>query len=448
MKEHNPIALAISLLQNKWIEATKNKDYNFVRWVLDKKNIDIFKSFLKLESTPYGSLPETFVIIFTPFESDIEFTYSLMNDFLSIFEEENKKGIIPEWNDLSIFKDELSRVAIEKAKIKEINSLFIRMLTSFKTYENKKTKLVLGLLPYAISDFKKYTLWLSEILAILPPTIALMSIDDTNNETQKELFGKHFPQRISVFVDKVYDAGDVYKQIATSGNPDDPQVIFRRYLFEMGEAAQKGNKNKVKEWGEKILITTQESGDKLLWASAFLIYAGFLFSFREITKIEDLLNKGTRICENIFRDEELKPNVIGLLGQFYGYKGAFFNLQKKNKESVEWFEKQGDFMSDNHQFILAISAYQNAILIAQKGFKKELRRIVEKAFKIGYPLEDTLLQTSGFPIIAYNYLKYIEIDKIEKEEIIGRLNELYGENWQKRASKNMNIISEEYLSKL
>lgn len=448
MKEHNPIALAISLLQNKWIEATKNKDYNFVRWVLDKKNIDIFKSFLKLESTPYGSLPETFVIIFTPFESDIEFTYSLMNDFLSIFEEENKKGIIPEWNDLSIFKDELSRVAIEKAKIKEINSLFIRMLTSFKTYENKKTKLVLGLLPYAISDFKKYTLWLSEILAILPPTIALMSIDDTNNETQKELFGKHFPQRISVFVDKVYDAGDVYKQIATSGNPDDPQVIFLRYLFEMGEAAQKGNKNKVKEWGEKILITTQESGDKLLWASAFLIYAGFLFSFREITKIEDLLNKGTRICENIFRDEELKPNVIGLLGQFYGYKGAFFNLQKKNKESVEWFEKQGDFMSDNHQFILAISAYQNAILIAQKGFKKELRRIVEKAFKIGYPLEDTLLQTSGFPIIAYNYLKYIEIDKIEKEEIIGRLNELYGENWQKRASKNMNIISEEYLSKL
>mgnify|MGYP000907123611 FL=1 len=448
MKEHNPIALAISLLQNKWIEATKNKDYNFVRWVLDKKNIDIFKSFLKLESTPYGSLPETFVIMFTPFESDIEFTYSLMNDFLSIFEEENKKGIIPEWNDFSIFKDELSRVAIEKAKIKEINSLFIRMLTSFKTYENKKTKLVLGLLPYAISDFKKYTLWLSEILAILPPTIALMSIDDTNNETQKELFGKHFPQRISVFVDKVYDAGDVYKQIATSGNPDDPQVIFRRYLFEMGEAAQKGNKNKVKEWGEKILITTQESGDKLLWASAFLIYAGFLFSFREITKIEDLLNKGTRICENIFRDEELKPNVIGLLGQFYGYKGAFFNLQKKNKESVEWFEKQGDFMSDNHQFILAISAYQNAILIAQKGFKKELRRIVEKAFKIGYPLEDTLLQTSGFPIIAYNYLKYIEIDKIEKEEIIGRLNELYGENWQKRASKNMNIISEEYLSKL
>ena len=187
MKEHNPIALAISLLQNKWIEATKNKDYNFVRWVLDKKNIDIFKSFLKLESTPYGSLPETFVIMFTPFESDIEFTYSLMNDFLSIFEEENKKGIIPKWNDFSIFKDELSRVAIEKAKIKEINSLFIRMLTSFKTYENKKTKLVLGLLPYAISDFKKYTLWLSEILAILPPTIALMSIDDTNNETQKEL---------------------------------------------------------------------------------------------------------------------------------------------------------------------------------------------------------------------------------------------------------------------
>ena len=31
MKEHNPIALAISLLQNKWIEATKNKDYNLYK---------------------------------------------------------------------------------------------------------------------------------------------------------------------------------------------------------------------------------------------------------------------------------------------------------------------------------------------------------------------------------------------------------------------------------
>ena len=43
MNEHNPIALAISLLEEKWRSSVKNPDYTLVRWVIEKQNINAGK---------------------------------------------------------------------------------------------------------------------------------------------------------------------------------------------------------------------------------------------------------------------------------------------------------------------------------------------------------------------------------------------------------------------
>jgi len=446
MNEHNPIAFAISLLQEKWRNSVKDTDYQFVRWVIEKENIDIFKGFLKLESTPHGSLEETFIVMFTPFESPYNFAYALANDWLEIFENEMQRGTLPQWEDFSDLKEEFKTLSPEANYEGEDIKFFIKLLKSFKQYEGKKSKLVVGLMPYAVTDNKQYSKWLNDMLTQLSKNLAVMTVDYTGQETQERLFGKDTPERISILAKNLYDANGIYRQLATAGNPDDPQVVFRTCMFEMGEAAKNDNKQGVYNWGDKALIAAQGSGDKLFWASAHIVYAGFLFGFKDTDKIEKLIENGTRICEQLLTDETKKLAAAGLLAQFYGYKAAYLNIQKKYKESISYFEQQADILIDNDQSVLSIGAFQNALLVAAKHQSGKIQEIADKGFAAGYPLEDELLRTSGFPVIAYYYLKYSSPADDLRKEIESRMAYLYTEEWQRNAKKNLAIAPEEYVS--
>ena len=70
-KEHNPIARLISQIQQKWInEIGTNEEIQLVRWLIKPDQKRLYRGFLKLESTPYGSLPCVSVALLTPFEDE------------------------------------------------------------------------------------------------------------------------------------------------------------------------------------------------------------------------------------------------------------------------------------------------------------------------------------------------------------------------------------------
>jgi len=275
--------------------------------------------------------------------------------------------------------------------------------------------------------------------------VALMTVDYDGQENQARLFDRDHPERVSISATGLFNAGGIYKQLATAGNPDDPQVIFRTCMFEMGEAAKNGNKQGVYHWGEKALIATQGSGDKLFWASAHIIYAGFLFGFKDTDKIEKLLDNGIRICEQFMDDESKQMATAGLLAQLFGYKAAYLSMQKKYKESIRYFEQQADILVRHDQAVLSLGAFQNALLVAGKHQSEKVQEIAEKGFAVGYPLEDELLRTSGFPLIAYYYLKYGMADESLREDIEKRMSYLYTEEWKRNAQKHLAIAPEEYV---
>jgi len=446
MSEHNPIAFAISLLQDKWPNAVKDKDYQFVRWVIEKENMDIFKGFLKLESTPHGSLEETFIVMFTPFEDTHNFAYALASDWMELFQKEIQDGNLPVWTDYDALKQELSLLSPDVNIDGQDVKFLIKLLKSFKQYEGKKTKLVVGIFPYAVVDNKQYIKWLNKTIGLLPSEIAFMTVDIAESKTQNDLFSNEFPKRISILATGLYDSGKIYRQLATAGNPDDPQVVFRTCMFEMGQAAKNGNKNSVYHWGDKALLATQSTGDKLFWASAHIVYAGFLFGFKDTDKIEKLIDNGMQICEQLLEDEDKQLAASGLLAQFYGYKAAYLSILKKHKESIQCFEHQADILIKYNQAVLAIGAFQNALLVAGKHQSRKVQEIAEKGFETGYALEDDLLRTSGFPIVAYYYLRYSTTDPQQRQEIENRMTYLYTEDWQRNAKKHLSIAPEEYIT--
>ncbi|TXI13732.1 MAG: hypothetical protein E6Q66_08930 [Pedobacter sp.] len=443
MNNHNPIALAISSLQEKWKTATNNQDYQLIRWLIKKEDQNIFNGFIKLESTTHGSLEETFIVLFTPFVEAHNYAYFLIKDWLELFASEIPKGGVSPWDDYSSFKDRLEELSPKEHHQEDNNWLLAALLKSFKKYRSKNNKLVFGLLPYAVANEKDYINWVEKMLALLPKNVALMLLDDLDNEKYQRLCSKELKERITVSAAKCFDTQNIYQQLATAGNPDDPQVAFRKCVFKMGESAKKGNKQGVDEWGEKALTCTQGCGDKLLWASAHLVYAGFLFGFKSTEKIHQLFDKGMNIMHPMLASPDTKLSASGLLGQLYAYKAAYLSIAGDHKESIAWFEKQADLYVQHQQENLSMGAFQNALLVASKHHSSKVSEIAEKAFPIGYALDDEVLRGLGFSVIAYHYLKICREE--EKNDIESRMAHLYGDDWKRSAKKNFAVAAEEYV---
>ena len=194
-----------------------------------------------------------------------------------------------------------------------------------------------------------------------------------------------------------FDLKGAYKQIATQGNPTDPQVQFRRCMFEMGEAAGANNKSKLNQWGQKMLEVTQSTGNRSFWASAHLVYAGFLFQFKDDEKIEELLNKGIAITAKEYKD---KPESAGVLLQLYSYKGSYASMTGKKEEALEWFTKQARTATELQLTEQALLAYNNLLLLAQKNKNDFFYNTIKESFEVGYPLKDEQLKNINFTFIA------------------------------------------------
>lgn len=446
MDQHNPVAHIIYQLQSTWAKHTEGKSYKLVRWLIEKENLELFKGFLKLESTPHGSVEETFVIMFTPFSSADDFAYDISKDWLELFHQEMETNTyqIPEWKDFGFFYEQIKDDTLEFDA--DRNTKFFReMLQSFKIYEGNPDALVVGLLPDRIADEKGYRKWVEKITTLLPHNIALMTVDFEGQEFLKDLFSKNDPEYITIDARQLYDAQSIYRELATQGDPEDPQIAYRTCLFEMGDAAKRNNKKGIYHWGDKALLITQSTGDRIFWASTYLTYAGFLFGLKDTDKIMSLFDTGEKICKPLLEDESTQVQAVGLLAQFYSFKASYYSIIGKPQDALDYFKKQAHLLTDHQQDIMAITAYQNALIVASKHAKDELAAIANDGFSSAYGIEDNQLMGTSFSIIAYYYLEFNEVEPEFKQEIINRLDELFGEGWMDSAKKHLVLADPAYL---
>ena len=81
--EHNPIAERIGKIQAIWKSNMAGKsDYKLVRLVIREADLPIVNVFLKLESSPYGKIEETPVVMLSDFVDPQTFAWQLCNDWL------------------------------------------------------------------------------------------------------------------------------------------------------------------------------------------------------------------------------------------------------------------------------------------------------------------------------------------------------------------------------
>lgn len=431
--EHNPIAIRINKIARLWADTREKKPKGkFFQLICNQEDFILVNGFIQIEASEHGKSMDSFLMFSVDFENENQFLSDFINEWLTSFERDLEKH--PDWHWEGFEKLKEDFLLLPSNNSDTLKDFLIELLISFKKFESKKENLiVIGLVPKKVADYPKFNTFLKKIIVLIPDDYGILAIDFKGKEKHTQLLSDLDLLGAEIVIPDQNMAGS-YKELATQGNPNDPQVKFRKCLFEMGESAAKSNKEQVHYWGKKMLNITQSTGDRSFWASAHLMYAGFLFQFKNDSNIIKLLDKGIRISETEYKKN---TQLAGTLMQLYSYKASYYSIVGKKDEAIQNFMRQAEIAEEMEMIEQMILANIYALLVIKNENGNLYKKIIEKSFQKGYPLSDELLKVINFAFITERYLDQnaSEITLSEKIQIEDRMKSIYGNNWRAYAKK-------------
>jgi hypothetical protein len=435
LSEHNPIAELIYQIQKKWIDdVSPYPELKLVRWLIKPEQARLYEGFLKLESTEHGAIPEVLVTMLTPFKNIETYSSSIISDWCKAFKDDRKtQEKLSAKRNASIWDPDffLAEPAVENG---DHDLQLLQMIYSFhKEMVDKSMRLVVALFPHSIHNMEGFKQWLIYLLKVeIPNEISFMIFDHIGENYFDKVFEK-YPERTKTLHINL-DLDGAIGKISKMGDPNSPEVKLRECILEMGQSLQKNNRKRLDEWGEKALQITQKSVFKSMYATAHIVYAGMLFNFRQFDKIDFLLDKGLTIARQGLKAEA--PSCKPLIIQFYGYIASSKQLQKRMKESILAFEKQGDMAVEYGLPGMALTPYRQAYTLSRKHLPERHDASLQKAFSTGKSMQPEEQLNSCYAAIAFDYMqwkkakqKWEEADRIDME-----LKEIFGIDWKEQAN--------------
>lgn len=436
--EHNPIAILVSKIQQKWNEEVHpHPEYKLLRWIIRSEQARLYEGFLKLESSPHGSVPEVFVVMLTPFAERKAFSKAIITHWLQQYKEEKEKSK-QENSVLDFFSWDLSTFEKQLGQ-KETNhdELLLEMLNSFQRSLSDKKQVVLALLPKTVSNISDYGTWLNELLKIGIPENVRLAVFDYEEERYFDDLFKRF-KSITKSLAIPLDLQGAINKLSKMGDPNSPEVQFRTCLQEMGNAVAANSLERLEKWGAKALEIAQRSGKKGFFASAHLIYAGMLFSFKKYEAIWHLLEVGSKLAQLGLNegDETCKVTII----QLYAYKAACRQQSGQEPEAADLFVRQGELAIQYGFGIQALTPWWQAYNLYQKKDQKAYIALLEKAYQHATSFTSQELVHSCIGYIAFDYHEYLNnLKQVEKcKEIDALMKTIEGEHWKKKVEKYKN----------
>jgi hypothetical protein len=434
-REHNPVARIIEGLQGQWYDAvTENGNCKIIRWLIKPEEASVIEGFYRLESSRYGSLPEFFVVMLTPFGNYEDFSGQLLSDWIAMWENDPAvKQTQAVW-DVGTLK---SRLAAAGA---DTEALLRDALADFRErFCGEEGTLVFVLLPRSIADMSMFNGWIIDLAEELPDNVKLSLVDHAGKNDLKKSFS-FFKDRAVTLECNHLNLNQAVRQMATSGDATEPEAGFRRCLFEMADGVTSKDASYVNRWGKKAVEIAQKSGQKIFLATAYLLYGGFLIQLKK-EEADALLDRGIDIAEAGYGKDNTA--YCGVLLQLYGYKSAYRSIAGHKTKASRWALKQARLAAENNMGAYAVSICRISAQIAKSA--REDTAYME-SLKLGYHAGDEMteeaLRTSEIKILAYHYAKELENqgEKEESDAVRNRMKAFFGEEWD----ENIPSFSQKY----
>ena len=425
--EHNPIAIRISNIQDLWIEhREKTPDAKIYCLVCEPTDYQIVEGFIRLEASEHGCTSDIIVGFKADYDDKTDFYKFLIKTWIDSFSMDVEKNPDWDWADFSSFKSELTSVSSLSAD--KLRDLYIRLVTSFKTFVGNDNLLGITLFISRIGDVEALNEVIKDIAERLPAGVALILIDYKKREVYDILLSEMKGKICLIDIPNQNMTG-AYKEIATQGNPQDPNVKYRKCLFELGEAASKGNKDEAKKLGHELIRLSREIGGTAFMASSYLMFGGFMVRFhREAGFCHDLFDKGIALVLPKYHDEQ---DCAQILLQLYNYKGTVHSYNKDITGAIKQFMTAVKIAKEVDMKTEVVNEYNYALLMALKKDRLTYEPILNEAFEYGYSFSDEDLKIINLSFIASTYLdKTYSLDSSKRDEISKRMSDLYGEDWQ------------------
>jgi hypothetical protein len=445
--EHNPIARLVTQIQQKWNDEVTPYDHiNLVRWLIIPRQARLYEGFLKLESTAHGSLPDMVIVLLNAFSSQESHSKNLIKHWIEAYRKDEKtmeayKEVNPAFSwDAEGFEKKIGDDTAQN------NLLLLEMLESLQSaLPDEEQALTLALFPYSVEDTKDYAKWIDTLLKLgLPEKVRFMMFDYADERFFDGLLKDHEETGKSLSV--ALDLDGAIAKIASSGDPNKPDVQFRKCMLKMSKAVSGNNLASLNLWGEKGLEVTQRSGIKSLYITAHIVYAGMLFSFKEFELIDDLLFKATALSKQGLKseDESCKPLLI----QSYGFQASSKQLQKKKQDAANLFCKQADTALELGFAQQPLTAWWMAYTAIKKTNKEQYKELVTKAYDYGNNQEVETLRSTCMTFIAADY--YNILDKESQYEDCQKIDEFMieveGEKWREQVEERREEMEKRKLS--
>lgn len=439
---HNPIAVRVENIQKIWNKTRTDKPKaRIFSMVCITDDFPLLDGFIRLECSVYGRSADSFVTFEIDFYDKKDFYITLTEQWILTFEEDLKKNPGWHWADFTTFKEVLPE--INKLSIQDLKDFYMKLLVSFKKFEAKTDNLlIVSFLIKKASDPDLLIESIKELTTLLPDDIGFLFLDYQERKLYHKMIDSVKEKGIIIEIPN-QEINNAYKEIATQGNPNDPQVRYRKCLFEIGEAAKGKKQEKVKKLGNELIDISKSVGETSFWASSYLIYASFLFQFKDEKElIHELLDKGIKITTPFYKEKE---DIAGILMQLLSYKGSHYSIAGDRDLAILYFLKHVAIAKETEQEIQVINGYNYALLLAAKKRDGQYTEILNDAFEYGYALTDTTLKIINFTFIANSYLENDpKINYADKEAIANRMATIFGDNWRDNPKQIAKQIQEEY----
>lgn len=239
--EHNPIAARIGNIQNLWIEERqKHPDAKVYCITCDQEDYPLVEGFIRLEGSPYGKSSDIVLAFITDYESPAILYSFLINEWITSFEADLKKYSEWNWTEFDSLKKEATK--LDHNDSKSLKTFYARMVSSFKEFAGIADNiLAITIIIYKIGDVESLNKCMKELAELLPSHVSLILTDYNSREVYEPLLESLKEKACRIKIPNQNTAG-AYKEIATQGDPHNPQVKYRRCLFELGEATNAGKK--------------------------------------------------------------------------------------------------------------------------------------------------------------------------------------------------------------
>lgn len=425
--EHNPIAVRISNIQDLWIENRgKSPDSKVYCLVCEPADYPVVEGFIRLEASEHGCTSDIFVGFKTDYDDKKNFYEFLIKEWIGSFSTDAEKNPDWDWTDFPSFKAESASAGSLAAN--ELQDLYIRLVTSFKNFVGDDNLLGITLFISRIGDVDSLNEEIKGIAERLPTGVALILVDYKKREVYNTLLSEMKGDVCLIDIPDQNMSG-AYKEIATQGNSQDPEVKYRKCLFELGEAASKGKKDEAKKLGNELIKLSREIGGEAFMASSYLMFGGFMVRFhREAGFCHELFDKGIALVFPKYHNER---DCAQILLQLHNYKGTVYSYNKDITGAIGQFMTAVRIAGELGMKTEVINEYNYALLMALKKDRVVYELILNEAFEYGYSLSDEDLKIINLSFIASTYIdKTNGLDSSKRDEIAKRMSCLYGEDWQ------------------